>query len=199
MKKLTSVLMAAVLLMSLFSGCSKGEPVKDTAVVNKSETKVEVKAETTEDEVEVAESNVPEGGYVVGVSNGFIGNGWRTQMINSIELLGENYKGRGLIKELIIQNAGLDVNNQIAQIRNLINAEVDLLIIDPNSETALNPVIEEAHNAGILVIAFDQPVTSNLVTNVVIDQVKWGTNIAERFVDEIGGKGDIVMVTCPLQ
>lgn len=180
--------------MSLFTGCSKAEKVKSEEPASKAESKVE----TVKDEVEAdetLETNVPEGGYVVGVSNGFIGNGWRTQMINSIELLGENYKGRGLIKELIIQNAGLDVNNQIAQIRNLINAEVDLLIIDPNSETALNPVIEEAHNAGILVISFDQPVTSDLVTNVVIDQVKWGTNIAEWFVDEIGGKGDIVMVT----
>ncbi|MDG0791839.1 substrate-binding domain-containing protein [Cohnella ginsengisoli] len=81
---------------------------------------------------------------VVGVSNGYIGNGWRTQMTEDIEKLAEDYKQKGWIEKIIVQHAGLDVNNQIAQIRNMINAKVDLLLIDPNSETALNPIIEEA-------------------------------------------------------
>lgn len=134
-------------------------------------------------------------GFVIGVSNGYIGNGWRTQMLDSIEKLSEYYKGKGVIKEVIIQNAGLDVNTQIAQIRNMINSGVDLLMIDPNSETALNPVIEEAKAANIPVIAFDQPVDNDYAINVVIDQVKWGENLAKWFCEELGGKGDIVIVS----
>ncbi|MBO9600707.1 MAG: ABC transporter substrate-binding protein, partial [Cohnella sp.] len=132
---------------------------------------------------------------VVGVSNGYIGNGWRTQMTEAIENLAAEYKEKGWIKDIIVQHAGVDVNNQIAQIRNMINAKVDLLLIDPNSETALNPVIEEAVKKGIKVITFDQPVTSEKVINVVIDQVKFGENLAQWFVNELGGKGDIVIVS----
>ncbi|WP_276354492.1 ABC transporter substrate-binding protein [Cohnella caldifontis] len=132
---------------------------------------------------------------VVGVSNGYIGNGWRTQMTEDIEKLAEQYKQQGWIEKIIVQHAGQDVNNQIAQIRNMINSKVDLLLIDPNSETALNPVIEEAVKKGITVITFDQPVTSPKAINVVIDQVQFGKNLAEWFVDAVGGKGDIVIVS----
>ncbi|WP_239619042.1 ABC transporter substrate-binding protein [Cohnella mopanensis] len=132
---------------------------------------------------------------VVGVSNGYIGNGWRTQMTEAIEQLAEEYKQKGWIEKIIVQHAGVDVNNQIAQIRNMINAKVDLLLIDPNSETALNPVIEEAVKKGITVITFDQPVTTPKSINVVIDQQEFGRNLAEWFVNELGGKGDIVIVS----
>ncbi len=141
------------------------------------------------------QEGAPEGGYVIGFSNGYIGNGWRTQMIDSVEDLASYYQGKGWIDKVIIQNAGLDVNAQISQIEKLLIMGVDLLLIDPNSETALNPIIEEAHSMGIPVIALDAPVTSPYALNVVIDQVQWGANLAKWFCEEIGGKGDIVIVS----
>lgn len=143
---------------------------------------------------EEANGGETEGNWVVGVSNGYIGNSWRTQMIDSIEKLGEFYRGQGLISEIIVQNAGLDTNNQIAQIRNMIAQDVDLLLIDPNSETALNPVIEEAVARGITVVVMDQPVTTDAVVSVSIDQEQWGANLAEWLVDELGGSGNIVRI-----
>jgi len=135
------------------------------------------------------------GKFVIGLSNGYIGNGWRNQMIEDAEKLAKFYKDKGILDKLIVQNAGLDVSAQIAQIKNMINAKVDLLLIDPNSETALNPVIEEAVRKGIKVIAMDQAVTSSKVTaNVVIDQVKWGSNLAEWMAKELNGKGSVVVV-----
>ncbi len=192
MKKLLSMLLVVTMMLVLAMGCSKEEEPGNGKTSEAAETGEKV-SETTE--VVAVETTVPEGGFVIGVSNGYIGNGWRTQMIDSIEKLGEYYKGQGLIKEIIIQNAGVDVNNQIAQIRNLINAEVDLLMIDPNSETALNPVIEEAYEAGIPVISFDAPVSSEKALNVVVDQVAFGRNLAQWFVDELDGEGDIVIVS----
>ena len=87
-----------------------------------------------------------DGGYVIGFSNGYIGNGWRTQMIDSVEDLAAFYKGKGWVKDIIIQNAGLDVNTQIGQIQNMIAMGVDLLlmwILIPKQR--LIPVIEEAN------------------------------------------------------
>lgn len=134
-------------------------------------------------------------GYVIGFSNGYIGNGWRTQMIDSVEDLAAYYQGKGWIDKVLIQNAGLDVNAQISQIQKLMIMDVDLILLDPNSETALNPIIEEAYEMGIPVIALDAPVTSPYALNVVIDQVQWGANLAEWFCEELNGKGDIVIVS----
>lgn len=136
----------------------------------------------------------PKSSVTIGVSNGYIGNNWRTQMLEDIQAAYEGYKKDGVISNLIVQNAGLDINNQIAQIRNMIKSGVDLLLIDPNSETALNPVIEEAYKKGIPVIAFDQPVSSPYAINVVIDQQKWGEEQAKWLVGELGGKGEIVII-----
>lgn len=193
MKKIVSIFVLIVCLVGLFTGCAK----KDQPVVKDVTQQATTQAKATEAKATEAVAVVEEkpGPFTIGVSNGYIGNGWRTQMLDSIEKLGEFYKGQGLIDEIIIQNAGVDVNNQIAQIRNMINAEVDLLMIDPNSETALNPVLEEAKAAGIPVIAFDQPVKNDYAINVVIDQVLWGENLAEWFVEQLGGKGDIVIVS----
>lgn len=132
--------------------------------------------------------------YTIGLSNGYIGNNWRTQMIEDIQVAFEDYKKDGFVNKLVIQNAGLDVNNQIAQIRNMINSKVDLLLIDPNSETSLNPIIEEAYKKGIPVIAFDQPVSSPYAINVVINQQKWGEELAKWLSGELKGKGNIVII-----
>lgn len=193
MKKLISVICCVMLVAAILTGCAQTPAPSESAGAS---TQAEVSAPPSESAAPSAEASAaePQKKFLIGFSNGYIGNGWRTQMIDSVEKLAEYYKGQGLIEDVMIQNAGTDVNNQIAQIRNMINSGVDCLLIDPNSETALNPVIEEAVGAGILVICLDQPVTSESAYNVVIDQYKWGANLAQWICDELGGKGNIVIV-----
>lgn len=133
-------------------------------------------------------------GVTVGVSNGYIGNAWRTQMIENLEQQAAIYKSMGLIDDMFVQNAGTDINNQISQIRNMIQKKVDLLLINPNSETELNPVIEEAYKAGIQVIVFDQAVSSPYAINVVVNQWDWGARQAEWLCKELDGHGNIVII-----
>jgi ribose transport system substrate-binding protein len=185
MKRNLSIIICAMLAMSLILSACGGDNNKSSSTSSPSSEATQTAAETKGEFKPI----------VVGVSNGYIGNGWRTQMTEAIESLAAKYKEDGLIEKIIVQHAGTDVNNQISQIRNMINAKVDLLLIDPNSETALNPVIEEAQKKGITVITFDNPVTSEHSLNVVISQVDFGKNLAEWFVNELGGKGDIVIVS----
>jgi ribose transport system substrate-binding protein len=131
---------------------------------------------------------------VIGVSNGYVGNNWRNQMLEDLVSSFEQYKQQGLADELVIKNAGLDVDDQIEQIKSLIEMDVDLLMIDPNDEDMLNDVIEEAYRKGIPVIAFDQPVSSPYAINVVIDQQLWGQRLAEWLCQELDGQGNIVLI-----
>jgi ribose transport system substrate-binding protein len=194
MKKILTVSICVMLLavFALTACAPQAEPVQSEPAAAPSEAVAQPAEESAAPAAE--EPAAPQEKYLIGFSNGYIGNGWRTQMIDSVEDLAAFYKGQGIVEDVIIQNAGLDVNTQIAQVRNMINAGVDCLIIDPNSETALNPVIEEAVGQGILVVCIDQPVTSESAYNVVIDQAQWGANLAEWLCKQLNGEGDIVIV-----
>ncbi|GAA3664705.1 substrate-binding domain-containing protein [Nonomuraea antimicrobica] len=132
--------------------------------------------------------------YTIGLSNGFVGSEWRTQMVKGLETAFAEYKKEGVVDELVVESADTDVNGQIQQIRNLINRGVDAIIVNPNSETALDAVFREASQQGIEVFAVDQAVTSKDVTNVVIDQAEWARISAEWLAGQVGKGGDIVVV-----
>jgi ribose transport system substrate-binding protein len=135
-----------------------------------------------------------QGPYIIGVSNGFISSEWRTQMIDDLQRVNDEYKQEGLTEDLVIESADVDDQGQIQQMRNLINRGVDGIIVNPNNATALDQVIGQAENAGIPVIAVDQEIDAPGVTNVVIDQGEWARMGAEWLVEELGGEGDVVVI-----
>lgn len=116
-------------------------------------------------------------------------------MVESVRQEFELYRKQGIVDQLIVQNAGTDTNTQIAQIRNLIASDIDLLLILPNSATALNPVIEEAQEAGILTIVYEMPIDNPNVLNMFIDQNDWFGKIIAWLFKELDYKGDIVYLT----
>ncbi|HMQ30342.1 MAG TPA: ABC transporter substrate-binding protein [Chloroflexaceae bacterium] len=134
------------------------------------------------------------GPFTIGVSNGFVGSEWRTQMIEDLEAVNAEYMQAGLTEALVIESADTDVQGQTQQIRNLINRGVDAIIINPNSQTGLNSVIKEATDAGIVVIAIDQEISEPSAINVVIDQTEWARMSAQWLVDTLGGEGDVVVI-----
>jgi ribose transport system substrate-binding protein len=134
------------------------------------------------------------GPFTIGVSNGFTGSEWRTQMISNIEEAFAEYEEQGLVDELIIESDDVDEAGQIEQIRNLVNAGVDAIIVNPNSPDALNAAFDEAAAEGVEIYAVDQAVTSDAVTNVVIDQGEWAKISAEWLADQVGEGGSIIGV-----
>ncbi|WP_210481505.1 substrate-binding domain-containing protein [Naasia sp. SYSU D00948] len=135
-----------------------------------------------------------EGPFTIGVSNGFVGSEYRTQMIEDIQTVFDEYKENGTLDELVLENADTDVNGQIQQVRNLINRGVDAIIINPNSGTALDAVFQEALGQGIRIYAIDQAVETEEVVNVGIDQPLWAETSAQWLAEQVGEGGRIVVV-----
>jgi len=135
-----------------------------------------------------------QGPFTIGISNGFVSSEWRTQMIDDLESVNDEYKQEGLTEDLVVESADVDPQGQIQQMRNLINRGVDGIIVNPNDATALDQVIGQAESAGIPVIAIDQEIAAPGVTNVVIDQGEWARMGAEWLVEELGGDGDVVVI-----
>jgi ribose transport system substrate-binding protein len=129
--------------------------------------------------------------YRIALSNSFIGNEWRVEMINMLKAYVKKYHADEV--ELIINNSGPDVQKQIAAIDDMISQKVDAILIDPVSATALNPVIHEAVKAGIVVVDFDQSVTSKAPYKVTGDFIAMGAAHAQFLADTLGGKGNIIL------
>jgi len=135
------------------------------------------------------------GPYVVGLANSFSGNSWRAQMVAEFTAAADKLKADGTLKDYIVSDATGNTASQIQQIQNMIASGVDAICIDANSETALNPAIEAAHKAGIVVVAFDNTVTSPYAINDSVDQVKFGFGGGDWLGKKLNGKGNIIVLS----
>ncbi|MEC7793099.1 MAG: ABC transporter substrate-binding protein [Pseudomonadota bacterium] len=132
--------------------------------------------------------------FTIGLSNGWVGSEWRTQMIAEAEEAAKAWADKGVTITTKVQSANVDVPGQIAHVRNFISQGVDAIIINPNSPTAFDPVFAEAADAGILVIATDAEVSSPDAIYVGIDQKGWAEMSARWLAETLDGKGTVVAI-----
>jgi len=132
--------------------------------------------------------------FKIGLSNGWVGSEWRTQMISEAEEAAKKWKEKGVDVQIVVQNATVDVPGQIAHVRNFINQGVDAIIINPNSPTAFDPVFKQAKQKGILVIATDAEVSSKDAMYIGIDQKRCGVLGGEWLGKTLSGKGNVVAI-----
>ena len=99
-----------------------------------------------------------DGKLVVGLSNSFAGNAWRTQMVYELQAAVDSNPDD--FEELIVTDANNSVDKQISDINDLLAKGVDILLINAGSDSALNTAVERAHDQGVLVVSFDGTVTS---------------------------------------
>jgi ribose transport system substrate-binding protein len=143
---------------------------------------------------EKAKFNAKTGPYVIALSNSYIGNVWRTQMIKMAKAFAELPDVKPSIKQFLVNSSGNDAAAQIGQIENMIAAGADAIIINAASPTALDPVVQKAQKAGIVVVAFDNIVETKGVVIVNEDQVEFGRVMADWLVKEMKGKGNVLMI-----
>jgi ribose transport system substrate-binding protein len=130
----------------------------------------------------------------VALSNSYIGNTWRIEMENQWKaaLQMEPYASQ---IDASIYNATNNLRDQSQQLSNIVSLGVDAIIVDAASPTALNGILEQAIERGILVVSFDNTVTAKGTISVNTDQVKFGKLLASHLAGLIHGKGNVIMVT----
>src|ERR671920_286648 len=117
--------------------------------------------------------------FTIGISNPFISSEYRTQMIEELIAVNQEYMDQGLTTELVIESADTDVAGQIQQLQNLIAQDVDAILVNPGDVSGLNATLQEALDAGIIVISVDQELDVPGVYNVGIDQKEWAKTSAQ--------------------
>jgi len=136
-----------------------------------------------------ARTSAPGKKYTLGVSNTLVGNGWREGMICSIKA---QALVSGKVKSLRIAHRQTDTAGQIADIRTMISAGVDAIIINPSNANALKPIAAQARSRGIVVVFIDQYVGAPGVYNATNDQVAYGRKGATWLFKKLRGRGNVV-------
>jgi ribose transport system substrate-binding protein len=127
--------------------------------------------------------------FTLGVSNTLVGNGWREGMICSIKA---QARQSGRVSRLRIAHRQTDTAGQIADIRTMISAGVNALIINPSNANALKPIAAQARARGITVVFIDQYVNAPGAYNATNDQVAYGRIGAEWLFKKLRGRGNVV-------
>jgi ribose transport system substrate-binding protein len=198
MKKLNKTLALLIVLIfvaNVLAACAT--PATPEAVATEApEVEEPAPEEPAAEETEEAAPAEPAGDgapYTIGISNPFITSEYRTQMIERLEETNAEYMEMGLTTELVIESENTDVAGQLQQIENLMNQGVDAILVNPGDAVALNQILEEAVQQGIIVISIDQEIEAEGVVNVGHDQKEWAKTSAAWFAEELQ-EGDVVLI-----
>jgi ribose transport system substrate-binding protein len=193
MKRFFVVLLLLSILMSLASlhVMAQDDGDDDEDMVEYDPEACFVAAESNDTTVQLDAS---EGPFIIGVSNSYIGNAWRTQMIQMAQAFAETEDVAPLIDDLIIVSTGDDVEAQIAAMDNMIALGVDAIVINAINPTSFDAVVTRAWDAGIPVISFDGIVESPEALIVNEDQIEFGAVMARDLVERMDGEGNVIMV-----
>ncbi len=127
--------------------------------------------------------------YSIGYSNGGgVGNGFREEQVCTAKA---EALASGQVSQLTTIHRNTDAAGQLSDIRDLIAKGVDAIVFNPNDPSALNPALEEAHNAGIVTVSVDAYVTDPNTYNLYNNQVKYAEIGAKWLFDKLGGKGTV--------
>lgn len=130
--------------------------------------------------------------FVLGFSNISVVNTWRVQMVEELKNEASLHPE---IAELVVADAGGDVNQQVADIESMIARGVDAILVAPGSEVALNGALEKAHAAGIPTIIFSSNATpAHYTVKLLADDAQFGRDGARYLAEALGGKGNIISI-----
>ena len=94
---------------------------------------------------------------------------------------------------LNVQDAQVDLANQNTQIDAFIQQKVDLIIISAVDESGIEPAIQRAKAAGIIVIAVDTP-ARGADAEIMTNAIQAGETSCEYLFSQMGGKGKVLLV-----
>lgn len=166
--------LAVIMALSmLVAACGNGDTTETTAA----------------DTPDTTEAAAPAGEFRIGYSNGAgVGNGFREEQVCTAKA---EALASGQVSDLITIHRNTDAAGQLSDIRDLIAADVDAIVFNPNDPDALNPALDEAQAAGIVTVSVDAFVTQEDTYNLYNNQVEYARLGAEWLFEQIGGEGNV--------
>ena len=127
--------------------------------------------------------------FVIGVSQCNLGEPWRVQMNADITQAASKHPNL----KLVLKDAQNDSLRQRAQVEELLEQKIDVLIISPKESAPLTKPVAEVYEKGIPVIVLDRSVEGEHFTTFIgADNRRIGREAGKFVAATLGGKGNIV-------
>jgi ribose transport system substrate-binding protein len=179
------VLLAAIMLIAV--ACSS--PGASSSAPAASEPGASEPAASEPAASEPAASAPAGGEWKIGYSNGGgVGNGFREEQVCTARA---EALASGQVSELTVIHQNRTAAEQLQDIRDLIAADVDAIVFNPNDPEALNPALAEAKAAGIITVSVDAYVTDPDTYNLYNNQVEYAKLGAKWLFDQMDGQGTV--------
>lgn len=163
MKKIISVLLVAVMSTVLLVGCGIGEEADSTKTGTEATSK-----------------------YKIAVVPKDSTNAWFVRMEVGVDL----YAKETGINAFQKGPAKTDAAMQVQVIQDLISQDIDALCVVPVDPAALEPVLEEAKNKGIVVICHEGSSVKNSDYDIeAFNNADYGAFIMDNLAEAMGGEG----------
>ncbi|MDO1444975.1 substrate-binding domain-containing protein [Rhodocytophaga aerolata] len=134
----------------------------------------------------------PAAEFTIGFSQCTGGDEWRRAMLNGMQRELAFHSN----VELLYRDAKYDNQKQIEQIRELANSDIDLLIVSPNEDQPITPVVEEVYRMGIPVVVVDRRISSPLYSAFVGGNNGEVGKLAGQYIQMLlKGKGKVIEIT----
>ena len=133
--------------------------------------------------------------WKIGYASSYAGNTWRAAVMNELDnVIIPEWKSLGLLSELVVTQSNLNDSTQIQQMRQLVDQGVDAIIVCCSNPTALNATVKYAADKGVPVFSLTGYLTSEYSINSSVNYQVAGFEIARELVDQLGGKGNVLVV-----
>jgi ribose transport system substrate-binding protein len=132
--------------------------------------------------------------YTIGVSIQGTNNDWASSCYAHFKYaFGTKYADK--IANVYYGECGYDDKKQIADIEDLLTKNLDLLIVQPVTETSIAGAIEKAKASGVKVVIFGGLCgTDKYDAYVDRDHIKTGYGFADWVAKKMGGKGNVIVI-----
>lgn len=198
MKKSVAIMMAAMMVMSL-AACGGSDQAAASTAAQGADTKTEAQAADSagSEAAAPAGDTAASGSFLEGKTVGFAQtdsmSAWRTTETDDIKKFVEEASG-----EFIVKDAGGDIATQESDIRDLVAAGVDFLVVAPLEDNGLQGALQEAMDNEIPVILVDRAIAgeagTHYTTAIMSDFVWEGEQCAKALMEALPDGGNVVII-----
>ena len=129
------------------------------------------------------------------MSNDYAGNSWRQTMISDWKKAADVAVKQGIVEEApVFTTNESSAAEQAAQIQSLILEGYDAIVLNAASPEALNSVVQEALDAGIVVVSFDNAITNANAWRLITDFEYMGRRQTEYVAQRFPNGGNVLEI-----
>jgi len=132
--------------------------------------------------------------YTIGFSNASQGDGWLGTFYHSVEYGVSQYLDK--IGRFIVTDANGDPTKQISDIQDLLEQDIDLLLVNPATADALDPILGRTMRQGVPVVTVARRVESDtsFVSFITASDTALARMSATWMAETLDGSGRVVLL-----